>query len=88
MLALAPALAPWAEAQGSAHTLPQTITEAATLLRKQLGVKAPRESAFTAEDVASHALRCLAAIASLSRAERERVLRHAQKLNRLKVRGD
>ena len=57
-------------------------------LRKQLGVKAPRESAFTAEDVASHALRCLAAIASLSRAERERVLRHAQKLNRLKVRGD
>ena len=57
-------------------------------LRKQLGVKAPRGSTFTAEDVAAHALRCLAAIASLSRAERERVLRHAQKLNRLKVRGD
>jgi hypothetical protein len=55
-------------------------------LRKQLGVKVPRETAFTAEDVASHALRCLAAIANLGRAER--VLRHAQKLNRLKVRGD
>jgi hypothetical protein len=57
-------------------------------LRKQLGVRVPRETTFTAEDVASHAIRALAAISSLSRSERERVLRHCLKLNRLKARGD
>ena len=57
-------------------------------LRKQLGVKLPRDNSFMAEDVASNALKCLAAIAGLSRPERDRVLRHAAKLNRIKVRGD
>jgi hypothetical protein len=58
-------------------------------LGKALGVRVPSgQERFTADEVASHALRCLAAIAGLSRSERERVLRHAMKLNRIKVRGD
>jgi hypothetical protein len=64
---------------------PQTRRE----LGKQLGIRVPTgEPRFRAEEVASHALRCLAAIAGLSRSESERVLRHAMKLNRIKVRGD
>jgi hypothetical protein len=52
-------------------------------LGKALGVRVPSgQERFTADAVASHALRCLAAIAGLSRSERERVLRHAAKLNR------
>ena len=56
--------------------------------RKALSVPAPRENAFSAEEVASNALKCLAAVAGLTRQQRDRVLRHAAKLNRIKVRGD
>jgi hypothetical protein len=49
--------------------------------RKDLGVSVPRENAFSVEEVASAALKCLAAIAGLTRQQRERVLRHAAKLN-------
>jgi hypothetical protein len=56
--------------------------------RKAIGVSIPRENAFTAEEVATNALKCLAAIAGLTRQQRDRVLRHASKLNRIRVRGD
>jgi hypothetical protein len=55
---------------------------------KALGVSEPRENAFSVEEVASAALKCLAAIAGLTRQQRERVLRHAAKLNKIRVRGD
>mgnify|MGYP001604618818 CR=1 FL=1 len=54
--------------------------------RKALGVRKPRETDFTADDVRGHAIRCLAAIAGLTQQERDRVLRHAVKMNRLKTR--
>jgi hypothetical protein len=47
------------------------------------GIRVPSgQERFTADEVASHALRCLAAIACLSRAEAERVLRHPMKPER------
>lgn len=51
--------------------------------RKKLGLKKPGESKFTQEEVRSWALKILAAMAGLTREERNRVLRHAQKVNRL-----
>ena len=56
--------------------------------RKALGVSMPRENASSAEEEASAALKCLAGIAGLTRQQRERVLRHAAKLNKIRVRGD
>jgi hypothetical protein len=56
--------------------------------RKALGVSVLRDNAFSAEEVPSYALKALAAIASLTRQQRERVLRHAAKLNKIRVRGD
>ena len=49
--------------------------------REQLGVKAPRETNRTKEGMRSWALKILASTATLSRAERTRVLAHAQKVN-------
>jgi hypothetical protein len=49
--------------------------------RKQLGIRTPRESDFSKDDVRSWALKILASMATLSRAERARVLAHAQKVN-------
>lgn len=54
--------------------------------RKAMGVRKPRETEFSAEDVRAHAIRCLAAIAGLTQAERDRVLKHALKMNKLKTR--
>jgi hypothetical protein len=49
--------------------------------RKQLGIRKPRETAFSKEDLRGWALKTLALMANLSRAERERVLKHALKVN-------
>jgi hypothetical protein len=49
--------------------------------RKQLGVRAPRQGDFSKEECRSWALRVLASMANLSRAERDRVLKHALKVN-------
>ena len=51
--------------------------------RKHLGVKAPRQTDFTKEEMRSWALKVLAAMAGLSRAERDRVLKHALKVNQI-----
>ena len=51
--------------------------------RKQLGVRPPRQSDFTKEEMRSWALKILASMAGLSRSERDRVLKHAQKVNRV-----
>jgi hypothetical protein len=49
--------------------------------RKQLGIRKPRESAFSKDELRGWALKTLALMANLSRAERERVLKHALKVN-------
>lgn len=51
--------------------------------RKKLGIKKPRASKFTADDVRGWALRVLGSMAQLSREERARVLRHAERVNRV-----
>jgi hypothetical protein len=51
--------------------------------RQQLGLRSPRQSRFSAEQVRSWALRVLAEMAALSRSERHRVLKHAEKINRV-----
>ncbi len=51
--------------------------------RKQLGVRATRQTDFTKEEMRSWALKTLASMAGLSRAERDRVLKHALKVNRI-----
>jgi hypothetical protein len=51
--------------------------------RKQLGIRKPRETAFSKDDLRGWALKTLALMASLSRAERDRVLKHALKVNRV-----
>jgi hypothetical protein len=50
--------------------------------RKQLGIRKPRETAFSKDDLRGWALKTLALMANLSRAERDRVLKHALKVNR------
>jgi hypothetical protein len=49
--------------------------------RKQLGVRIPRETDFSKDEVRSWALKVLAGMANLSRQERDRVLKHALKVN-------
>lgn len=51
--------------------------------RKAMGIPKPREKKFSQEDVRSWALKILAAMAGLTREERNRVLRHANKVNQL-----
>jgi hypothetical protein len=51
--------------------------------REQMGIKTPRKSSFSQEQVRSWALKVLAAMAGLTRDERDRVLRHANKVNKL-----
>jgi hypothetical protein len=49
--------------------------------RKKLGVQSPRQTDFSKEECRSWALKVLASMASLSRAERNRVLKQALKVN-------
>jgi hypothetical protein len=51
--------------------------------RKQLGIKKPRESSFTKDELRGWSLKVLALMANLTRMERERVLRHALKVNKV-----
>ena len=51
--------------------------------RKQLGIRKPRETAFSKDDLRGWALKVLALMANLSRTERERVLRHALKVDKV-----
>lgn len=49
--------------------------------RKRLGIPAPRRRRLSKDDVRSHAIRALAELAGLTQTERERVLRHAIRVN-------
>ena len=51
--------------------------------RKQLGIRKPRETAFSKDELRGWALKVLALMANLSRSERDRVLQHALKVNRV-----
>jgi hypothetical protein len=51
--------------------------------RRELGIRKPRETAFSKDDLRGWSLKILACMASLSRAERDRVLRHALKVNKV-----
>jgi hypothetical protein len=51
--------------------------------RKQLGIRKPRESTFSKDQLRGWSLKVLALMANLSRTERERVLRHALKVNKV-----
>ena len=51
--------------------------------RKQLGIRKPRETAFSKDELRGWALKVLALMANLSRTERERVLRHVLKVNKV-----
>jgi hypothetical protein len=51
--------------------------------RKQLGIRKPRETAFSKDELRGWALKVLALMANLSRTERVRVLRHVLKVNKV-----
>jgi hypothetical protein len=51
--------------------------------RKNLGIHKPSETAFRKDEFRGWALKTLALMANLSRTERERVLKHALKVNRV-----
>ncbi len=51
--------------------------------RKQLGIRKPRETAFSKDELRGWFLKILALMATLSRAERDRALRHAIKVNKV-----
>jgi hypothetical protein len=51
--------------------------------RKEMGLKKPRESAFSKEELRGWSLKVLALMANLTRSERERVLRHPLKVNKV-----
>jgi hypothetical protein len=49
--------------------------------RRKLGIKRPRTTQFSKDEVRTHALRVLAEISSLTQDQRRRVLEHAVKVN-------
>jgi hypothetical protein len=51
--------------------------------RKHLGIRKQRESTFSKDQLRGWSLKVLALMANLSRTERERVLRHALKVNKV-----
>ena len=60
-----------------------TANITASSTRKQLGIRKPRETAFTKDELRGWSLKVLALMANLTRTERERVLRHALKVNKV-----
>jgi hypothetical protein len=69
----------------SENTIPATINldDIDPEQRKQLGIRKPRESSFSKDELRGWALKVLALMANLTRSERERVLRHALKVNKV-----
>ena len=65
------------------------LAELSPEVREQLGLLAPssnggrRRRGLTKDEVRTHALRVLAVVAQLTRAQRVRVLAHADRLNAL-----
>jgi len=59
------------------------ITDLDPEQRRQLGIRKPRETALSKDELRGWAPKCLALMANRTRAERERVLKHALKVNRL-----
>lgn len=51
--------------------------------RKKLGIRKQRETAFSKDELRGWSLKVLALMENLSRAERERVLCHAIKVNKV-----
>ena len=51
--------------------------------RRELGLRKPRESQFSKDELRGWALKILAVMANLTRAERERVLKHALRVNKV-----
>lgn len=51
-------------------------------------IRRPRKHGLSSDALRGWAFRVLAALASLPGSDRERVLRHASKLNHIKVRGE
>jgi len=45
--------------------------------RRELGIRKPRESQFSKDELRGWSLKILAVMANLSRSERDRVLKHA-----------
>jgi len=61
-----------------AHLNPSDLTPE---VRKALGLPQERKHTFTKDDVRTYAIRCLAPLAGLTKAERKRVLSQAEKMN-------
>lgn len=51
-------------------------------IRKKLGIRKPRKSQFTMNDVRSRSLEILAKMSDLTQEQRRRVLEHALKVNK------
>jgi hypothetical protein len=51
--------------------------------RRDLGIRKPRETRFTMDELRGWSLKVLALMSSLSRQDRDRVLKHAAKVNRI-----
>jgi hypothetical protein len=49
--------------------------------RKRLGIETPREVQFSKEELRGWALKILALMSGLTRAQRDRVLKHATRVN-------
>jgi hypothetical protein len=51
--------------------------------RKKFGIRTPRDVQFSKEELRGWSLKILALMSSLTRAQRERVLRHAMRVNKV-----
>ena len=58
-----------------------TLDDLPAAARQKLGIKRPRQNAFSKDAVRTHALQVLAEIAALTQDQRRRVLEHAIKVN-------